>query len=115
MVRSRLFGPVLCAGLLVVVSCTDSSIPAEPEGGMLASRGQGGQSADLPSADELARQVPGFGGIYLDATGAPTVHLTQGSDRGNAERALAGYLSARGLGPEALQVLEGRYGWQQLE
>ncbi|HSE52430.1 MAG TPA: hypothetical protein VLB00_09575 [Gemmatimonadales bacterium] len=115
MVRSRLFRPVLFAGLLVVVSCTDSSNPAGPEGGMLASRGQGGQPADLPSADELARQVPGFGGFYLDATGTPTVHLTRGSDRANAERALAGYLAASGLGPAAHQVLEGRYGWQQLE
>ena len=115
MVRSRLFRPVLCAGLLVVVSCADSSNPAEPEGGMLASRGQGGPPADLPSADELARQVPGFGGFYLDATGTPTVHLTRGSDRGNAERALGGYLAARGLAPAALQVQEGRYGWQQLE
>jgi len=115
MVRSRLFGPVLCAGLLVVISCADSSNPAEPDGGMLASRGQGGPPAELPSADELARQVPGFGGFYLDATGTPTVHLTQGSDRGNAERALAGYLAAQGLGPAALQVREGRYGWQQLE
>ena len=85
MVRSRLFRPVLCAGLLVAVSCADSSNPAEPEGGMLASRGQSGPPADLPSADELARQVPGFGGFYLDAAGTPTVHLTRGSERGNAE------------------------------
>ena len=115
MVRSRLFRPVLCAGLLVAVSCTDSSNPAEPEGGLLASRGQGGPPSELPSADELARQVPGFGGIYLDANGTPTVHLTRGSDRGNAERALAGYLAAQGMAPAAVQVLEARYGWQQLE
>jgi hypothetical protein len=115
MVRPGLFRPVLCAGLLVVISCADSSNPAEPEGGMLASRGQGGPPAELPSADELALRVPGFGGFYLDATGAPTVHLTRGADRGNAERALAGYLAARGLGAAALQVREGRYGWQQLE
>ena len=115
MVRSRLFRPVLCAGLLVAVSCADSSNPAQPEGDMLAARGQAGPPADLPSADELARQVPGFGGFYLDATGTPTVHLTRGSDRGNAERALAGYLASRGLAAAALQVQEGRYGWQQLE
>lgn len=114
MVRSRLFGPVLCAGLLVVVACADSSNPAEPESGMLASRGQGPPS-ELPSADELASRVPGFGGFYLDANGAPTVHLTRGSDRGNAERALAGYLASQGLAASALQVQEGRYGWQQLE
>ena len=115
MVRSRLFRPVLCAGLLAIVACADSSNPTEPEGGMLASRGQGGPPAELPSADELARQVPGFGGFYLDATGAPTVYLTRGSDRGIAERALTGYLAAQGLGPAALQVREGSYGWQQLE
>ena len=48
MVRSRLFRPVLCAGLLAIVACADSSKPTEPEGGMLASRGQGGPPAELP-------------------------------------------------------------------
>jgi hypothetical protein len=115
MVRSRLFRPVLCAGLLVAMSCADSSNPAEPEGGMLASRAQGGPPAELPSADELARQVPGFGGFYLDANGTPTVHLTRGSDRANVARALAGYLAANGLDAAAIRVQEARYGWQQLE
>lgn len=116
MVRSRLFRPLLAAGLVVVAaSCRDSSTPAEPDAGLLASRGQAAQSADLPSTDELDRQVPGFGGFYLDASGTPTIYLTRGSARANAERALAGYLNARGLGVAALRVQEARYGWQQLE
>jgi hypothetical protein len=117
MVRSGLFRPLLAAGLVVlVVSCRDSSNPAEPEAGLLASRGgQAGPPADLPSANELDRQIPGFGGFFLDASGSPTIYLSRGSDRANAERALAGYLSAQGLGVAALKVQEARYGWQQLE
>ena len=115
MVRSRLSRSVLCAGLLAAISCADSQNPAEPEGGMLASRGQGGPPAELPSADELARQVPGFGGFYFDASGTPTINLTRGSNRANAERALGGYLAANGLDGAALRVQEARYGWQQLE
>ena len=117
MVRSGLFRPLLAAGLVVLVaSCRDSSNPAEPDSGLLASRGgQAGPPAELPGDAELERQVPGFGGFYLDASGAPTIYLTRGSDRANAERALAGYLNARGLGVAALQVREARYGWQQLE
>jgi len=117
MVRSRLFRPLLAAGLVVsIASCRDSSNPAEPEAGLLASRGgQAGPPADLPSAGELDRQIPGFGGFYLDASGAATIYLTAGSERANAERALAGYLNAQGLGVAALKVQEARYGWQQLE
>jgi hypothetical protein len=116
MVRS-FFRPLLAAGLVVAVaSCRDSSNPTGPEAGLLASRGgQAGPPADLPSAGELDRQIPGFGGFFLDATGAPTVFLTRGADRANAERALAGYLNAQGLGVAAIKVQEARYGWQQLE
>jgi hypothetical protein len=116
MVRSRLLRPVLAAALVMVAaSCRDSSNPVEPDAGLLAARGQAGPAADLPSAEELDRQVPGFGGLFLDASGTPTVYLTRGSARANAERALAAYLNAQGLGVAALRVQEAQYGWQQLE
>jgi hypothetical protein len=112
MLRSRYLRPLLAAGLVVVVaSCGDSPIPAEPDSGLLAARGgQAGAPADLPGDAALERQVPGFGGFYLDGTGAPTIYLTRGSDRANAERALAGYLNGR-----ALTVREAKYNWRQLE
>jgi hypothetical protein len=112
-----MFRPLLAAGLIVAAaSCRDSSNPTEPGAGLLAARGgQAGAPADLPSDAELERTVPGFGGFYLDASGTPTIYLTRGSARANAERALGGYLTARGLGVAALRVQEARYGWQQLE
>ena len=66
-------------------------------------------------ASEFARQVPGFGGFFLDRSGNPTLYLTRGSSRAPAERLLAGYLRGRGLTTAAIRVLEGRYGWHQLE
>jgi hypothetical protein len=117
MAHSRLLRPVLAAAVMfVAASCRDASNPVEPDAGLLAARGgQAGPAADLPSADELAGRVPGFGGLFLDASGAPTVYLTRGSARANAERALEGYLTARGLGVAAVKVQEARFGWHQLE
>ena len=117
MVRSRLFRPLLAAGLVIVAaSCRDSSNPTGPDAGLLAARGgQAGAPADLPSNAELARQIPGFGGFYFDASGTPTVYLTRGSARAGAEGALAAYLRAQGLGVAALKVQQAQYAWQQLE
>jgi|KBSSwiStaDraftv2_1062776.scaffolds.fasta_scaffold54962_3 hypothetical protein len=117
MLRSRHLRTLLAAGLVVVVaSCSESPNPAEPDTGLVAARGgQAGAPADLPSDAELERQVPGYGGFFLDNAGAPTVYLTRGSDRGNAERALSGYLNGRGLGAGALKVRVARYNWKQLE
>jgi hypothetical protein len=78
-------------------------------------RVQASQGADLPPASEFARQVPGFGGFFLDRSGNPTLYLTRGSSRAPAERLLAGYLRGRGLTTASVRVLEGRYHWQQLE
>jgi hypothetical protein len=76
---------------------------------------QTSQGADLPPASEFARQVPGFGGFFLDRSGNPTLYLTRGSSRAPADRLLSGYLGQRGLTTAAVRVLEGRYRWQQLE
>lgn len=112
----RFLRPVLGAGLvLLAASCRDASTPAGPDDGPAAARVQPGQSAELPSAEQFDRQVPGFGGFFLDAQGNPTVYLARGSDRAPAERALAGYLSARGLGVAALRILEAQYRWQELQ
>jgi hypothetical protein len=116
MVRSRLWRPVMAAGLVVfAAACSDTPNPVEPGAELSAARGQAGAGGDLVSDSELERQVPGFGGFFLAADGTPTVYLTRGSARANAERALGGYLAARGLGVAALRIQEARYEWQQLE
>jgi hypothetical protein len=116
MPRSHYFGLALAsAAALTLAACQDNSSPTAPDAGALSSRVQAPQGPELPSASEFARQVPGFGGFFLDRNGAPTVYLTRGSSRAPAERLLAGYLSGRGLSAAAVRVLEGRYPWQQLQ
>jgi len=116
MLRSRLLSLGLASSVaLILAACQDNSNPTAPDAVPPSDRVQASQDADLPPASEFARQVPGFGGFFLDRSGNPTLYLTRGSSRAPAERLLAGYLSSRGLTAAAVRVLEGRYRWQQLE
>ncbi|HEV8599392.1 MAG TPA: hypothetical protein VGQ69_08545 [Gemmatimonadales bacterium] len=115
MTRFGLKSAAFAAGAaLILAACQDNPDPTSPA---LASSSQAfsAQAGELPSATEFARQVPGFGGFYLDASGAPTVYLSPGASRAAAERVLAGYLNARGLATAAVNVLEARYNWQELD
>jgi hypothetical protein len=47
----------------------------------------------------VALAVPGFGGYFIDETGAPTVYLTDVAQRPAAEAALAGFLDSFGWTP----------------
>jgi len=116
MPRSRFLGLGCAAGAaLALAACQDNSSPTSPDGEPLSARVQPSQGPELPSAGEFARQVPGFGGFFLNRDGTPTVYLTRGSSRAPAERVLAGYLKGRGLPTAAVRVVEARYRWQQLE
>jgi hypothetical protein len=117
MLRTTLFRPALAAvAALAIAACRDNPTPTGPDARPVSPNLQASQAAaDLPSAAELDRQIPGFGGVFLDRDGSPTIYLTRGAGRGPAERALAGYLGARGLSVAALHVREAQYGWQQLE
>ena len=116
MPRFRRLGWRLASGVaLTLTACQDNPNPTSPNAEPPSTRVQSSQGGGLPSASEFARQVPGFGGFFLDRTGAPTVYLTRGSSRAPAERLLTGYLAGRGLSTAAVRVLEARYRWQQLE
>ena len=114
--RSRFLGLGFVAGAaMALAACQDNSSPTSPDTEPLSARVQSSQGSDLPSAAEFARQVPGYGGFFLNQDGTPTVYLTRGSSRAPAERVLAGYLKGRGLSTAAVRVVEARYRWQQLE
>ena len=113
---NRRLGAGLVAGAMLAVSaCQDNSNPTAPEVPATSVRAQPVQGPELPSAAEFARQVPGFGGFFLAKDGTPTIYLSRGSSRAPAEQLLSGYLGAHGLSTASLRVLEGRYGWNQLQ
>jgi len=107
----------LAAGVALVISaCQDQPNPTSPDPrGISASAQRSSQGGGPPSTEELDRQVPGFGGFFLDRSGEPTIYLARGASRAPAERALGAYMAARGLSMAALHVREARYGWQQLQ
>jgi hypothetical protein len=116
MPRARLLGlGFASSAALTLAACQDNSSPTSPDAGTPSASVQTMQGPDLPSASELDRQVPGFGGFFLDRTGVPTVYLSRGSSRAPAERVLAGYLKGRGLSTAAVRVVEGRHPWQRLQ
>jgi hypothetical protein len=105
----------LAGVLLLAAACSEQEAPTgpstRPESPIVQLPAQG--SADDPVS--LARGVRGFGGFYLDTQGTPVVYLRNGTERINAERALAPFLSSQGLSPSQLRVLPARYEWAQLE
>jgi hypothetical protein len=107
----------LAAGAaLAIAACQDQPGPTSVDGRPLsANADRSAQGGGLPSAAELDRQVPGFGGFFLDSNGEPVVYLARGASQAALQRALGAYLSARGLSTAAIHVREAQYGWQQLE
>jgi len=117
MLRTPSIRLALAAGVALVISaCQDQPNPTSPDPRDVAvSTQRSAQGGGLPSVDELDRQVPGFGGFFLDRNGEPTIYLARGASRAPADRALGAYMAARGQSAAALHVREARYGWQQLQ
>ncbi len=114
--RLRTYAPFASSALFVlfVVACGETPTPTSPDNGMLASKVAQQDDDNAPPAAQLDAQIPGFGGFYLDASGAPTIYLKNGSDRGKAEKALEKFLLKHG-GIGALQVKEAKHAWKDLE
>ena len=113
MLRRTLAGATAAGVLLLLSSCSDQREPVGPSEQPTGTDMAPVQDSSDPAA--LARAVPGFGGFFIDAQGAPTIYLRDPSQGGRAEQALAPYLRAQGFGAGRLKVLKGEYDWAQLE
>jgi hypothetical protein len=112
--RTRAHLGVAMAALVAGAACTDAGIPSEPV--VRPSMTVGSVSEETtPAQGEVAQAVPGFGGYFLDADGAPTVYLTDPSRRVEVEHALAGFLTDRGFTASDLRIRQGAYAYAQLE
>jgi len=107
---------LLFACLLVVAACRDASSPGSPVAPTLPSLSLLEVSLDeTPSQLAVAAVVPGFGGYFLSATGAPTVYLASAATRPLAEQALAGFLASRDFTAADLMVAQGTFDYAQLD
>ena len=114
--RARMACLALALSPALAVAGRDSEAPAET--------GQAGPNAvtlgdvaqnPSPTQLEAAAVVPGFGGYFLDGQGYPTVYLTDAARRPAAEQALSAFLADRGFTASDLRVLQGSYGYAQLD
>jgi hypothetical protein len=111
--------PILLVGLvagmvLLASACSDTSQPTSPSDKPATT----GPTISVQQPDDpvaLARQVPGFGGFFYDAQGAPTIYLKEVAGRATAERALQPFFSVRGMSPSALRVRKADFDWASLE
>ena len=105
--------PILIAALSAA-ACVDQPAPTSPARLTTLPAAQVAAS-EAPDQGAVAQQVPGFGGYFIDETGAPTVYLTDPSRRADAAAALAGFLSSFGWTASDLRVRQARYDYQQLD
>ena len=110
LMRTLRFGVAASVAVLAACSGTELSGPAASAPDLTVNQGS---SAVTP--DELDRQIPGFGGFFLDRDGTPTIYLRTVADRGRAEEALGGFMRQRGLGPSRLRVLRADHTYRELE
>ena len=117
MVRFTRIQVVVLVGATVLLTACDQ--PTEPSGSAAlpapsASVMQQVPGEQTPDQHSLARAIPAFGGLFLE-DGVPTAYLTDPSQRGAVEQALAGFLADRGLAASELRVRQGRFSYRQLE
>jgi hypothetical protein len=109
--RSTRVSATTLAVAVFAAGCTDGSAPFTPG---VPDQPSIHAQVEAPDQLALAAQIPGFGGLFLDQ-GMPTVYLQSPDARGAAERALAGFMRARGQDRSELRVLPARFHYQQLD
>jgi hypothetical protein len=115
MYRSAAVRLPIVSALLALSACRDAAGPREPAPGAVTSTALA-VTLQEPEGEQaaLARVVPGFGGLFLDDTGTPTVYLTDLGQRGAVQRALGGLAREHGFATTALRARQGQFTYAQL-
>src|SRR5690606_349915 len=104
---------VLAAAVLALwtAACTDVPGPAAPASPLP----EASPGAIASPMDAVAREVPAFGGFFLDENGTPTAYLTDVSQRARLERALAPILREHGFDVAQLRVRPAAFRHEELQ
>ena len=96
------------ASVAAAAACRDSGPTTGPAPVSLVQTRQ----APAPDIATLTRQIPGFGGVFIDH-GVPTVYLTDLTQRDRAVGLLRAFGRSRGLGD--VRVLQARFAYGDLD
>jgi hypothetical protein len=102
------------SAVLALSACRDAAGPPEQPSGASAPVPEIALQEPEGEQAAIARVVPGFGGLFLDDAGVPTVYLTDPAQRGAAQRALAGIAQEHGFSSSTLRVRRGQFTYAQL-
>lgn len=105
----------LVAVSVLAIACQDTPSPTDPTPRLDPNLAALSSQEDAPDQLDVAQAVPGFGGYFIDETGAPTVYLTDPSRRPEAEQALGGFLTSFGWSAADLRVRPAQYDYLQFD
>ena len=106
--RSIVVRLVGLASVAAAAACRDGGPTTGPAPVSLVQTRQ----APAPDIATLTRQIPGFGGVFIDH-GVPTVYLTDLTQRDRAVGLLRAFARSRGLGD--IRVLQARFAYGDLD
>jgi hypothetical protein len=106
----RAFG--LTVTVLFLASCSDDMPTATP--GDVAPEPAFSAQPGHQSMADLARAVPGFGGLYVEADGTPTVWMRNSNAR-VAAPAIQAFLRRQGFDVSNVRTRSADFEWQELE
>ena len=109
MIRRNAFA--LLAGAAVLSACQDTSEPTAPQASAPTAPNV---QLNFDPAAAYARDIPGFGGVFFNESGAPVVYLKDAGQRETAVRVLAGLARDNGADPTAIEVRTAKYDYGEL-
>ena len=95
--RIQLARAIPAGTLILAAACSDRTEPTAPDNSPVTPSLQPGLEGVSDDPIALARQVPGFGGFYLDKRGTPVARVNSGDSgapvfKGSSSVTLAGLL-----------------------
>src|SRR5688572_31607666 len=111
MIRKDIPRAVLLSALLV--AACDNLEPISPDTPL--TRAEARIAVPEPTDQSaLADAIPGFGGMFLDENGTPTVYVMDVRDAVRARAALARFAEEQGVAEEMIQVVQARHSFDDL-
>lgn len=102
----------------LVAACSDGTAPVGPDREPAQAAADRGLPSHTRTVDEryslIARDVPGFGGMYQDETGTLNVYLVDPAQEERARGAIASVMARESAG-RGLRVRQGMFGFAELE
>jgi hypothetical protein len=107
--------PLITGAFLLASGCSDDFTQPTPTTERLEPAQVADQQGSAEDPVALARNVPGFGGFFVDEQGTPTIYLKDARQRGAAEKALTPWFSSQGREPATMRVRTADYDWADLD